>query len=736
MFYRFFSITIVSLFFATSAFAQVIPQELVLGDIKIALPAPVRPLIQAKIQELRGDNASFAQKLEQADLFLPIVSEVLEENGVPEVFKYLAFFDHKNPQDNLFWQIPEDLSHKLGLQDEDGIDESANLVKVAQSVAQHLKKNQGSLKNWLLTLISYHESVGNAQNYFTDKLEQINLQNLILNKKLDVSKALHPDVLEFVANWVLFKDAIGRNPNAPTTLARYKTPENKSLKQIAEEFQIKLSDLEAHNDWLEAGKTIPAGKGYEVLIPLSTYSPSTEVQVETLRGGELEFNTYEEDSFNEAPEEITTITTQKTHTVSRGETLYAIARKYNVTIQEIRQWNLMGLNHVLKVGESVKIQGNLPTPKQTTETTKKTTALSPKVQKLTPATVQAGKTHTVTSGETLFKIARTYQVSVGEIRTWNKLTSDNLKIGQKITIKTPQAPKNPPAESKGTVEDNPPKPTPAEKPFEKPIEKPTQTGLAYHQRALATKIVPTEMSVLNMRLSLTSEARQKVQQYVNKLTESPLAYFRQLELLDGYMPLIERELQKAGIPLDFRLLPIQESALKATAVSKSNAVGYWQFKEASAIEEGLIVNVSIDERMNIVSSTLGAINYLKKSQLMFGNWVNSLLSYNMGRTGAKNHIAKTYKNQNLQGVQLMTIHADTHWYILKFLAHMIAFDDELGISTPNKLLTDYTQGAKKTLAQIAKDNQTTLETIKPHNQWLKTSAVPVGKPFPVIVPER
>ena len=47
---------------------------------------------------------------------------------------------------------------------------------------------------------------------------------------------------------------------------------------------------------------------------------------------------------------------------------------------------------------------------------------------------------------------------------------------------------------------------------------------------------------------------------------------------------IERELQQMGVPDDFKYLALQESTLNGDAVSSSNAVGYWQFKEATASE--------------------------------------------------------------------------------------------------------------------------------------------------------
>ncbi len=691
------------LFLSLPAHAQVVPAELDLGGVRLAIPALIRPLIQVKMNELKGNQATYLQKLAQADLYLPVIAEILQENGVPEVFKYLAFFDQNPQDDKVFWQLPEALVERLGLQKNKNIDETSNTISVAQAVAKQLKNNQGSLNNWLLTLLSYRQGAENAQGYFTNKLPQLNLQNLILNKKLDLSNALHPDILEFVAHWTMFKDVLGRNPSAPTTLVRYKQTSNKTLKQIAEEFQIKPTEIAQYNDWLTDDTAIPTDKDYEVLLPVSTGSPSTEVEIQTSRGGEIDFNTYEDNAF-ETTEAVETVT-QKTHTVVKGETLFSISRKYGVPVANLKQWNLMNASATISIGQQLKVA----------ETQTKTSLPTTK----TTQTTQTTQIHTVQAGEGLFKVARLYGVSAGEIRTWNNLTSDNLNVGQKITIKKTKVGSEP--------KTNTPTPTPP--------KETTQTKLAYSLRVLSSKTVPIQMTALGLRLTFTTEARQKVQKYVDKLVESPPAYFRQMETIDTYMPLIERELQQAGLPLDFRFLPIQESALKATAVSKSNAVGYWQFKKESAVEEGVIVNEAIDERMNIVASTIGAINYLKKSQLMFGNWVNALLSYNMGRTGAKNQIAKTY-TQNLQGVESMQITGDTHWYVMKFLAHLVAFDDEVGVSKPTQILTDYTQGSKKTLAQIAQEQKTTLQILQPHNQWLKRGIVPVGKTFSVIIPEK
>src|SRR6056297_4311075 len=50
----------------------------------------------------------------------------------------------------------------------------------------------------------------------------------------------------------------------------------------------------------------------------------------------------------------------------------------------------------------------------------------------------AGQTHTIEQGETLFSISRTYDVTVGDLRRWNRLQSDALSPGQEILVGPPR----------------------------------------------------------------------------------------------------------------------------------------------------------------------------------------------------------------------------------------------------------------------------------------------------------
>ncbi len=243
--------------------------------------------------------------------------------------------------------------------------------------------------------------------------------------------------------------------------------------------------------------------------------------------------------------------------------------------------------------------------------------------------------------------------------------------------------------------------------------------------------VPDKIRFADMELELNNEARKKIQADVDALRRSERYFRMKLERVDLYMPLIEKAFREENVPEDFKYLVIQESALIGDAVSSSNAIGYWQFKVAAAEEVGLTINNSVDERMNIVNASLGAARYLKKNNsVYFNNWIYAVLAYNTGPGGA---LKITDKSK--YGVKKMKLDGRTHWYVLKFLAHKIAFENEIGKNVnPETELVAYTQGAGKTLAEIAAEFDLTEADIEPYNKWLKKKQVPADKTYFVVLP--
>lgn len=97
-----------------------------------------------------------------------------------------------------------------------------------------------------------------------------------------------------------------------------------------------------------------------------------------------------------------------------------------------------------------------------------------------------------------------------------------------------------------------------------------------------------------------------------------------------YRNMITKELKMAGIPEELFWLPLVESGFKNNALSRSRALGLWQFIPSTGYKFGLSRDEWIDERMDALKATHAAIEYLKELHYMFGDWLTVLAAYNCG----------------------------------------------------------------------------------------------------------
>lgn len=119
-----------------------------------------------------------------------------------------------------------------------------------------------------------------------------------------------------------------------------------------------------------------------------------------------------------------------------------------------------------------------------------------------------------------------------------------------------------------------------------------------------------------------------------------------LGLSQLYFPLFDEMLDKYNLPLELKYLAIVESALNPLAVSKSGAVGLWQFKINSARMFNLSVNSYIDERMDPIKSTEAACLYLQYLYKIFNDWSLALAAYNTGPGPVRNAIQRANGETN------------------------------------------------------------------------------------------
>ncbi|HHW20955.1 C40 family peptidase [Thermodesulfovibrio thiophilus] len=112
----------------------------------------------------------------------------------------------------------------------------------------------------------------------------------------------------------------------------------------------------------------------------------------------------------------------QTYTVKKGDNIWQISKKFNISVNEIKKTNNLK-NNKLQIGMKLEI------PDKDNKATQ-----NPKELKNNNT---EAKYHIVKKGETLSKIARIYNTSVNEIKKINKLQNNKLNIGQKLIVKAP-----------------------------------------------------------------------------------------------------------------------------------------------------------------------------------------------------------------------------------------------------------------------------------------------------------
>lgn len=121
------------------------------------------------------------------------------------------------------------------------------------------------------------------------------------------------------------------------------------------------------------------------------------------------------------------------HTVVQGETLFSIAKRYNVPIDSIRILNDLTDNNI-RAGQNLLI-GSLTETQNHTAMEPATILPDTSTQTPSDVAVEESVLHRVKKGETLYAISKRYNTTVAKIKQDNNLISNNLKIGQKLKIK-------------------------------------------------------------------------------------------------------------------------------------------------------------------------------------------------------------------------------------------------------------------------------------------------------------
>ncbi|EFP2886800.1 1,4-beta-N-acetylmuramoylhydrolase [Listeria monocytogenes] len=201
------------------------------------------------------------------------------------------------------------------------------------------------------------------------------------------------------------KPSTGTSTNANAKV--YTVVKGDSLWRIANNNKVTIANLKAWNnlksDFIYPDQKLKVSAG-STTTNTNTSKPSTNT------------NTSKPNTNNST----STSTNAKVYTVAKGDSLWRIANNNKVTIANLKAWNNLKSDFIYP-GQKLKVSAESTT---NTNTAKPNTTNNSTV-----------KTYTVKKGDSLWAISRQYKTTVDNIKAWNKLTSNMIHVGQKLTIK-------------------------------------------------------------------------------------------------------------------------------------------------------------------------------------------------------------------------------------------------------------------------------------------------------------
>lgn len=204
----------------------------------------------------------------------------------------------------------------------------------------------------------------------------------------------------------------------------------------------------------------------------------------------------------------------------------------------------------------------------------------------------------------------------------------------------------------------------------------------YNSRQASNNIYYARYIELSKNEELPHKKLPKLEYEVNDAIKNELNYYLKrdrksilysLNNRRKYEPMIKKVFEDQGVPKELSTIALIESKYDPNAVSRSGAVGMWQFMKGTGELYGLTVSALEDQRKDPVLSTMAAAKHLKDLYEMYKDWFLALAAYNAGSGTVSRTVSKANSNDfwKIKGL----FREQTQRYVAKVVAANIILED-------------------------------------------------------------
>jgi membrane-bound lytic murein transglycosylase D len=286
----------------------------------------------------------FQALLARSGKFMPMISKVLNDEGLPEDLAYLAIVESElivNATSRVgavgLWQFVPSTARQYGLRIDDWVDERRDPIKSTRAAAAYLKELHSYFGRWYLVTAAYNAGPS-IINKALQKTGAVDFWGI--REKSQISDETRNFVPKFIAVALIASDPkkYGFTNIRYQEALEFEEVDADGLLKIDALAEMAESDgytIKELNPALLRNMTPPGEKGYSVRVPVGKAAVFAKANT-VLTGKEVE------------------LAKVVTHEVKQGETLFSIARRYGQAVSALMELNGLTTPR-LQIGQKIKI---------------------------------------------------------------------------------------------------------------------------------------------------------------------------------------------------------------------------------------------------------------------------------------------------------------------------------------------------------------------------------------------
>lgn len=425
------------------------------GEIPTKFNALVKSHVKARVTRRR---ASTEKVITRSMVYFPIFEEILRKHNMPTDLKYLSIVESTlNPRAvspvgaTGLWQFMKPTGKQYGLRINGAVDERRDPHAATDAAARYLADLYDRYGDWNLAIAAYNcgpgcvngavRRAGKSDYWVAAKYLPKETRNYV-PAFIGVSYAM---------NYYHLHNIYPEHPEYELQIIdKVRVFDKISFKRISQITGITVEAIRFMNPSFNQSYVPSNSKGYIVSLPLTVMAEfKAAVRTAPVIFGSPALLTYEEkktysSSGNTAksptPKASAIVKNETIYRVKRGDNLAKIAKRYNCTVKDLREWNnikgsLLQIGQQLIVLEEVQAQDVYTTETPSIVSSKTVSATATKSAPSSITRTQNAKLHKVKRGESLWSIAAKNKVKVGEILKINNMTANQkIQPGMQLVI--------------------------------------------------------------------------------------------------------------------------------------------------------------------------------------------------------------------------------------------------------------------------------------------------------------